>query len=196
MEKVVYRCLSGNEVLDMINPSNRNYDRIKNHNTFNYENDINYKHFFIFENHAEIFIPKYKDSLIGVFAIKEELIDQMGYGFYSNVKTKNNSKLGYMEIPIPELIVREENFNKESLIRLYNPLQNELYYGQYDNPFERKFIVDDGVYSYADIYYEIICDLLYKHNMNMNEIVEYLQKIDIKNEIENFFVEKKKKKIK
>lgn len=52
---IVYRCLTSSEIISMINGSDCNKALVKGCNTFNYDNDICYKHFFIFANHANYY---------------------------------------------------------------------------------------------------------------------------------------------
>ena len=92
---IVYRCLTSSEIISMINGSDYNEALIKGCNTFNYDNDFFYKHFFIFANHADYF-KKEKGKpypCIGQYIIPDNKIIEKGFGYYSNVKTMRNDKL-------------------------------------------------------------------------------------------------------
>ena len=45
---IVYRCLTSNEILNMIGNNSHKDNIIKGENTFNYKKGIDYKHFFIY----------------------------------------------------------------------------------------------------------------------------------------------------
>ena len=188
-EKVFYRCLCSDELMSMINPSAIEYSRDQSNNTFNYDKNVNYKHFYIFGDHAQTLLHHYKASLIGAFVIKEELIEQTGFGFYTGVKTKYNDKLSKEKMPIPEMSIKEEKYSKDYLIDLHKDFDKEWYDGIKGNPYEKRFSIEDKCYSYADIYYELVYELANKRNMTMQEIAEYLQKLDLRQEIKKYFEE-------
>ena len=52
---IAYRCLTSDEITSMINGNDYKKALIKGCNTFNYNKEILYKHFFMFANHAESF---------------------------------------------------------------------------------------------------------------------------------------------
>ena len=97
---LLYRIMSNYELKKLmgIDVSNLHKNTLRGENTFKYAPNTKYMHFFRYAQHAKQRISQF-GVIIAVFDIPNELIDQFGYGFY-------NSKA-----PIPECIIKEENFN-------------------------------------------------------------------------------------
>lgn len=196
---IVFRGLNNVELLNMINNTNVQGNHQKGKNTFKYD-DTPYKHFFLFSDHVKFYLNN--NLVIGEYVIPDNIIQQKGFGFYSMVKTMRNMKLYGYKIPLPEIIIKEEDFKKEYLYNLSNDndesfvikkLNNndnekfnekeEYYFGDIDNPYSR--------YSYAEVYYELLCKLAKKNKWDMNKVTSILQKIDLVKEIENYYISNK-----
>lgn len=199
---IVYRCLTSEEILGMINNKKIDYPIRYGENTFNYEKNCEYKHFFVFVQHTK----KYSNSsVIGEYIIPNDIIDQYGFGFYGGVKTSRNDKLFGYYTPLPEIVVKEENLKKDYLHRVSSCIdgwmeQKILYDGSnntYNEPTEKYFRgIPDWIgytdYSYSDIYYEMVYQLAKKNNMNLYKVVKLLENVDLHTEIKNYYEENKK----
>ena len=181
----------------MINNSQFNNHTIKGQNTFNYDDDTQYRHFFVFAQHASYYKKQKNYPIIGEYIIPNEIIEQHGFGFYSNVETMRNDKLYGYYMPIPEIIIKEQDFRKEYLYKLkdwFNDCKkldkndNE----KYSEPLEEYFHGDPNStgyldYSYADVYYEMVYQLAKKYNMDLKEVTNLLKNIDLHEEIKNYY---------
>ena len=190
---IVYRDLRCEELMDMIN--NKYHNKIKNtgKSTFDYQKGVTYKHFFVFGDHAEFYKKYINAPVIGVYDIPDDIICQRGFGFYSPIKTPINRSLysGYDMVPLPEIIIEDNDYNKDLLLTIkpgFNEEQARYNYGA-NNPFERTFEAGGYNYSYADVYYEIVCKLAARYNMDMKKVASTLKNLDLKKEIEEYFNE-------
>ena len=188
---VVYRALTCDEIMCMV--EDKDYSKYKKagKNTFAYEKDEAYKHFFIFGDHAEFYKPRINAPAIGVYDIPEDKICQRGFGFYGPVVTPINYALSSYNFPFPEIIIKYEDDTKESLITItpgFNQQQAIYSYGVV-NPFEKTFKANGYKYSYADVYYEIVNKLALEHDMDMKKVAAVLNDVDLKKEIEEYFNE-------
>lgn len=196
---IVFRGLNNVELLNMINNTDIKSNHQKGKNTFKYDN-APYKHFFLFSDHVKFY--RNNNLVIGEYVIPNNIIQQKGFGFYSMVHTTRNMKLYGYNIPLPEIIIKEEDFKKEYLYKLSNDneesftikkLDNndneklnekeENYFGDIDNPYSR--------YSYAEVYYELLCELSKRNKWDMSKVTSILQKIDLVKEIENYYIDNK-----
>lgn len=67
---IVYRCLTSEEIIGMINNKKVDYPIRYGENTFNYEKDCEYKHFFVFVQHTKKYVKlKEKQNLEKGFVI-------------------------------------------------------------------------------------------------------------------------------
>ena len=199
---IVYRCLTSCEIISMINGSDYNKALIKGCNTFNYDNDIFYKHFFIFANHADYFKKEKGKSYpcIGQYIIPDDKIIEKGFGYYSSVKTMRNDKLYHWYMPLPEIIIKKDDFKNSYLYKIESDLYsdfvtNKLNDGdnkKYNEPIIDYFRSDPNSigyldYSYADVYYEMVYQLAKKNDMNLEKVADILKRIDIYEEIKKYF---------
>ena len=199
---IVYRCLTSCEIISMINGSDYNKSLIKGCNTFNYDNDIFYKHFFIFANHADYFKKEKGKSYpcIGQYIIPDDKIIEKGFGYYSSVKTMRNDKLYHWYMPLPEIIIKKDDFKNNYLYKIESDLYsdfvtNKLNDGdnkKYNEPIIDYFRSDPNSigyldYSYADVYYEMVYQLAKKNDMNLEKVADILKRIDIYEEIKKYF---------
>ena len=194
---ILYRCLD-----------NLDNTRIKHqgNNTFSYDPLFNYKHFFVFSEHAEFYKNKYMDdnATIGQFIVPKNIIIDNGFGFYNDVKTRLNHYLAQRYIPLPEVILKSDDYKglilyKEEKTANRNFLTNTLDDDdniKYNEEKEEYFNIGPEYmgymgYSYADIYYEIVYDLLKKYNNDMVRVVEGLKKMRLPDDIKNYYEDNK-----
>ncbi len=156
---IVYRCLTSNEMISMINNKDYQTALIKGDNTFHYELGISYKHFFIYADHANYFRKKNGIfyPVIGQFVIPNEIIKETGFGFYSDVKTMRNDKLYNWYMPLPELIISEEDFKSYYLYKIESELYSDF--------IEKRLNKDDNVKFNEPIEDYFIYDGKGKHGM-------------------------------
>ena len=208
---IAYRCLTNNEILGMINDTPHKTYTIQGKNTFKYDRKKDYKHFFVYAEHAEYYRKESSKKLypvIGQYVIPDELIEQYGFGFYSNVETSKNNVLSSYCIPLPEIIINELYFSKSYLYKVESDLyldfitkkldndDNELY----NEPIEEYYNYEEGIYgyldySYADVYYEMIHKFALENNMNMSKVLSKINPEMLHEEIQLFY-EKNNKYIK
>lgn len=199
---IVYRHLSSDEVLGMIN--NKKYDNktIYGFNTFHYIDNLSYKHFFVFAQHTKHYC---QGEMIGEYIIPDNIIYEKGFGFYKYVDTKRNMKLYYNRMPLPEIIIKEEDFKKDYLHGIYSELNDNLKQKilypddneKYNELKEEYFEIDtdsafyiDTNYSYSDVYYEMVYQLAKKNDMDLKKVARILKNIDLHNEIKKYFEDK------
>lgn len=209
---VLYRCLNNSEIVNMVHNHEKSGSlKITGENTFNYNNEP-YKHFFIYSDHAEFLKDMYDGYLlIGQYNIPRELIDQYGFGFYYGVKTKRNNKLLHQNIPIPEVIMKEKDFDNSFLVDVADEnntiFQRKImreYHKQADADysFVEEFFNYDGRgehgpatdlnYSYGEVYYELIYHLINKYKVeSIYDISKYIQCENLKEIIKDFYKENK-----
>jgi hypothetical protein len=192
----------------MIN--NKKYDNslIKGENTLKYDDNKKYKHFFIFAQHADYYKKENqkKYPVIGEYIIPNEIVKQHGFGFYGGVKTMRNDKLSNFYIPLPEIIVAQDDFKNEYLYKVESEIYHDFITKKLDNndneeykePIDECYLYNGSGehgftgyldYSYADIYYEIIYQLAKRNNMNLNKVAEIIKKVDLRSTIEQFFID-------
>ena len=199
---IAYRCLTSSEIVSMINGNDYNRALIKGCNTFNYNKDILYKHFFMFANHAESFKKKNSKAYpcIGQYIIPDDKIVEMGFGYYSDVKTMRNDRLYNYYMPLPEIIIKMADFENSYLYKIESDLYsdfviNELNDGdneKYNEPIIDYFRGDPKIsgyldYSYADIYYEMVYQLAKKNDMDLEKVAKILKNVDLYEEIRKFY---------
>lgn len=199
---IVYRCLTSSEIISMINGSDYNKALIKGCNTFNYDNNIFYKHFFIFANHADYFKKEKGKSYpcIGQYIIPDDKIIEKGFWYYSSVKTMRNDKLYHWYMPLPEIIIKNDDFKNSYLYKIESDLYGDFVTNKLNNDDNKKynesvieyFRCDSNSsgyldYSYADVYYEMVYQLAKKNDMNLEKVADILKKMDIYEEIRKYF---------
>lgn len=197
---VLFRCLSKEEIINMMHGDNKkNKIYLKGYNTFTYDEE-DYKHFFLYADHAKFFKGLDNYLLIGEYIIPDEIIDQYGFGYYYGLSTRRNNTLSISDSPIPEVIIKQSNFDKKYLYNVDKSLNSE---------FQQKILKDDDNekykeeiepyfncpnlplkyrYSYAEVYYELVVNLIKKYNLNYtDEVVEYLDCKNLSEQINRYF---------
>ena len=202
---IVYRCLTSDEILSMINDKPYDIAVIKGGNTFKYEPGESYKHFFLFADHANYFMKCKLYPCIGQYVIPNDKINQTGFGYYGGVKTTRNDHLYHWYMQLPEVTVKADDMKKEYLYKISSGLTgdfatkklNDKDNDEFNEPIEPYFEGCSGWrgytdYSYADIYYEMVYQLAKKNDMEFGKVVNLLSGTDFHTEIEKYFEKNKK----
>lgn len=119
MRMILFRAVTNEELINRIK---KNYTftsaTIKGNNTFKYEPNIEYLHFLGLQN--MLFIIKKQKRCVAVLEciIPDEIIEQYGFGFYGDIKTYKNDALAGWYIPLPEYIIKAENFNIDKVTKI------------------------------------------------------------------------------
>lgn len=199
---IVYRCLTSDEIISMIHDIEYEKPVVKGSNTFNYEYDESYKHFFVFADHAYYFknINGKYFPCIGQYIIPDELIREKGFGFYYNVKTMRNSDLYSNCIPLPEVIINNEFFNSNFLYKVESGLYDNFVTKRLDKDDNKKYNepTEDYLkvnpnesnllgYSYADVYYEMLYRLAINNDMDFDRVIKQIKDINLHEEIKDYF---------
>lgn len=197
---IVYRCITQGELMAMIHDQEYDTAIVKGENTLEYEKGVSYKHFFMFGNHAEYFRKNKGYHFVGQYVIPNELIAGKGFGFYGNVKTMRNKKLYGYYMPLPEVIVKKEDFKKEYLYCILPEVY--AYYTEnrlndddnkkFNEPIIKDFSLDgEGLsyldYSYTDIYYEMVYQIAKQHDMDLKKVAGLLKDIDLYEKIREYY---------
>lgn len=149
---ILYRVMCSYELKKLMGIDVDENDKctICGNNTFTYEPNTEYIHFFRYAEHAKQLIDKF-GIIIAKCDIPDELIDQEGFGFYlREIST------------LPEVIVKKENFN----VNFIKGFKYDLTVGLCTPnipPEERKGYIG----SYGELYKELFNDLkkeYYKEN--------------------------------
>lgn len=188
---LVYRTVSSAELLNLVNGTEiKNYNVIHGENTFKYEKDKSYIHFFKYEGHALYYMKKRNNPIILRLDIPEELLGNAEYGFYSNVDTYYDDYLYSYYMPLPEYIITTDKFNKDYIVDFsYNGVwQNPKRYNINRDLFwvkKEHLFHDDEVqnWSIESVYYEYIKTLANKLDYDMYKIARYLKDVDLDNEL-------------
>lgn len=215
---IVFRCLTSEEILNSMQNKKTNTAYVKGNNTFSYEEKTSYKHFFYFAEHAYYYKNLHKRiyPVIGEYVIPNEIIEQTGFGFYGDVKTMRNQNLEGFYMPLPEILVKTKDMKKEYLYQLFSELYGDFVSKtldkfntyeignfvrldqKYDNsyynePMEEDLSINDSRgyldYSYADIYYEMVYELLKQNDWKMDRTVKILKNYNLHEEIPKYFYE-------
>ncbi len=187
---LAYRCLKSLEIFCLINNEDYSpYNSAAGDNNFKYEDDIGYKHFFMFDDHAEYYKPRLWAATIEICEIPDEIIDQYGFGFYDVVSSSKSSELYPERIPLPEIIIKEKDFDKK-YIKFFTDtfkLPGTKLSRTYKNKYDKVFNIGDEEYTYADIYYEMLCHLVEKHQIKPKDAVKYIQLESLREQLKEFF---------
>lgn len=204
---IVYRCLSSNEILGMINGEQYRTYTVAGGNTFRYNKDTEYKHFFHFAEHAEYYQKERGKRIypvIGQYVIPDEIIDQHGFGFYNNVKTMRNNGLSSYSMPLPEIIVNTMFIDNSYLYKIESELYSDFVTNRlngkdnerYNEPICDYYLYDGNGrhgtngyldYSYAEIYYEMVYKYAKESHMDLEKFLNKIDLLNLKEQIETFF---------
>ena len=99
---ILYRVMSSYELKKLMDADVNENEKptLRGTNTFKYEKDVEYMHFFRYASHAKNMISMFGEIVVKC-DIPDELIDKEGLGFYSFLRVST----------IPECIIKKENFD-------------------------------------------------------------------------------------
>jgi hypothetical protein len=189
---LVYRTVSSSELLNLIGEKNlKNDNIIKGQNTFKYDADKNYIHFFKYENHALYYMKKRNNPLIIRLDIPDEILGNIEYGFYGNVDTYYDDFLYSYDIPLPEYVISTDKFKKEYIVDFsYNGVwQNPMRYNVNREFFwvEKEHLFHDKemqAWTIESIYYEYLKFVSERFKYNMYDVANYLKTVNLDDELE------------
>lgn len=199
---LVYRTVSSKELLSLINDIEYvNNNTVYGQNTFKYENDITYIHFFKFEDHALYYMKKRNNPIIVKYDIPDELLGNVEYGFYGDVDTYYDDTLYGYYMPLPEYAMNKEYFKKEYIVDFsYNGVwhnhekrdeKREFFWVEKEHLFNDK---EMQAWTIESIYYEYIKLVSKRSNYDMNKVARYLKTIDLDDELDKMRTSIKKQK--
>lgn len=101
---------------------------IKGENTFKYDKNEKYKHFFMFAEHADYYKKCNRQNypVIGQYVIPNKIIEEHGFGFYGGVKTMRNDGLYGYYAPLPEIKVNQNDLESKFLYKLESELYSDF----------------------------------------------------------------------
>ncbi len=148
---LLYRVLSSYEMKKLMGKDASAFNRscLWGNNTFCYEPNAEYIHFFKYAQHAKLHLSKF-GVIIAQFNIPDDLIDQHGFGFY-------NSDISV----IPECIIKKENFD----INFLEGFQYELKVGWCRPNIPLDKLNGRYIPSYGELYEELFKNLIKSFNI-------------------------------
>ena len=199
---ILYRCITSDEIISMINDKNSNKKLVSENNTLNYDKNESYKQFFLFAEHAQYYKKIIFNTYfcIGQYIIPNDKITKKGFAYYSGIETMRNNKLCNMCIPLPVAFVKNSDFENSFLYKLESNLYSDFLTNSLDNDDNKKYnepIIDclrfnPNIrsyldYTYADVYYEMLYQLGKKFDMNFEKVLRMLNNVNLYDEIKKFF---------
>lgn len=147
---VLYRVVDGEELRKLMQYNNDYYNMPAKYgkNTFQYNIGTEYMHFFRYAQHADIY-----KSIFGIVImqvdIPDELIDQIGFGYY----TYKHDILEH--IVIPECIIKKDNFDVKFIKDFQIKPSIEWCYPN-----------ANASYTYKELYEAMLLDLYNEYKVN------------------------------
>lgn len=194
--------MTSNELINRLNGINNsdNITTIKGANTFKYNNNEEYLHFFKYAEHTFYYMKEKRDYIIvAQCIIPDELVSELGFGIYGRVETYKNDSLYSWYIPLPEYRIKKEDFKNEYINSFATSLYSSMSYNKINQkqelpPFDLE--KEEGVisyrhYSYAEMYYELLTFMAKNTDYNFNKIIKYLKEQDLNKLIEKYYQENK-----
>lgn len=186
----VYRVMTNKEVLNLLDDQNIKLTGTIGNNTFNYDKDVTYKHFFKYLESAKMFYDGHSKEgykWFSVFDIPEELLkEHSGYGIYHGIKERNGDVIP-TAIPIPEYAIPTDVLKKEYLL------------GISKRPFYKEWTGDRFHFKYFQ-YISYLKSLYSENNADREKILDILLNNNLdaminKSKVKNKFMNKIKKHI-
>lgn len=112
-----YRCCSSNEICHYLNKEKCSLSGCVGTNTFNYDKDTDYIHFFYFPENCAYYTKRrsYRVSNIIICDVPDELLKKyLGYGYYDGI-------CGGRYIPFPEFAIPLDEFSIDYIKRIIEP---------------------------------------------------------------------------
>lgn len=154
---ILYRVMLKREIESLEEQNNSIIFSRKGGNTFSYEPNTEYMHFFKYAEHARYYLRLF-GVVIAQIDVPDELIEQSGFGFY--IYQDKNIK-GIM--PIPEYIIKKDNFK----IQFIKDCQEQI-------PMDWTLLNGDNIEEkyqnvpYAKLYSYLLLDLQKKYKEENN----------------------------
>ena len=200
---IVYRTVSSSELLSLINGFKiENYNTIRGQNTFKYEKNKSYVHFFKYQEHALYYMKKRNNPVVVRLDIPDDLLGNIEYGFYGDVDTYYDDFLDGYYIPLPEYVIETNDFKKEYIVDFsYNgvwqdpkryDVNREFFWVEKEQLFHDK---EMQAWTTESIYYEYIKIVSKKFNYDMDKVATYLKSIDLDEELDKIRTKIKSEKI-
>lgn len=198
----VYRVMSSRELINIIKGINTNDTLHKGINTFEYEYDTNYIHFYKFAQHAFINSHMF-GSIVAKIKLDNEIIPPLEYGIYSGIKTDYDDSLISNNFPIPEIIIDRNLFSNDNIVDFSNNITKSFQENE-DSSYPLSFYVSKknffGIeqkqqWDIHSIYYQYIKSLFPLYDYNGIRVAFYLKTIDLDKELMIFAEEIKRKKL-
>lgn len=182
---IVYRAISKEELLTLTTGININRTVIQGENTFRYNPNIEYIHFFKYAKHAFDYAKKNKYVIVAKIDIPDDIELESGFGLYSGITTYYDDSLEHYYIPLPEYRLKRIYFDTSFIIdysnELYSPWEPEV------KPLVNE-VPDSSKVQYwttSSLYYEYIKFLKKLYNYNIASMIFHLQKANIDRKLEN-----------
>lgn len=193
----VFRTMSSGELISYINNNLvSNFSTIRGENTFDYQEETTYIHFFKYLEHALYYMKERSNPIVAKIEIPNDIISNLEYGLYGGVETYYDDSLAGYYIPLPEYVIEKSLFNKDFIIDFsYDGVWQDPFrkkdYANFKNIFwteqttKRGFkkIIQKQRWDKEEIYYEYIKSLLPKFNYDTSKIANYLKKVNLEDEL-------------
>lgn len=182
---IVYRAFSNEEMLTLTTGITVKRHVIHGENTFMYNKNIEYIHFFKYAKHAFDYAKKNKYVIIAKIDIPDYIRLESGFGIYSGITTHYDNSLEKYYIPIPEYRLKKAYFDKSFIVEF----SNELY-----SPWEPEIkplineVPDSNKVQYwttSSLYYEYIKIIKSMYNYNLSAMIRHLYRKNIDQELES-----------
>lgn len=195
---ILYRTMTTYELINRLKGVHDSSVGIRGENTFYYEPNQEYIHFFQYAEHAFYYMNRTYSPYVIVArcVIPDDVIYDKGFGYYGEVETYKNNSLYNWYIPLPEYRLKKEDFKNAYIQEFANILRTKMVENNtYELPLFN--LNRDGIirarrmYSYADMYYELLCSLCKRYAYDMEKIIKYLEHQELNEIIEQYYQENK-----
>lgn len=198
----VYRAMSSDELINIINGVNSKDILHKGLNTFKYEQDVDYIHFYKYAQHAFINSHMF-GTIVAKIKLDDNIIPPLEYGIYTGIKTDYDDTLSLNNFPIPEIVIDRKLFSNNNIIGFSNAF-TENFQRSEDGNFPLSFYVSKknilGMnqlqeWDIHSIYYEYVKSLFPLFDNSGISVALYLKTIDLDKELMKFAEVIKSKKL-
>lgn len=182
---IVYRAISKEELLYLTTSLPIERQIIKGENTFRYNPNIDYIHFFKYAKHAFDYAKKNKYVIVAKIEIPDDIELESGFGLYSGIKTTYDDTLEHYYIPLPEYRLKRIYFDISFIIdysnELYTPWEQEV------EPLINEVPNSTSVqyWTTSSLYYEYIKFLKQLYNYNIGSMIAHLEQCNIEEKLES-----------
>lgn len=169
----VYRTITANEITNLYRgEQDRNISIIKGENTHEYQEGVDYIHFFRFHESAEYYhnntfaMQNPRIAYMVANVPNEILKETIGYGYYNGVET-DITKLEGTTLPLPEYAIPKDLFRTEYIIEVNNHIGYE--YKRKNDEYKRYLELVASLLERYDYNHYTVGRVL--HNMNLEELL-------------------------